>query len=210
MTRSQEIITDLERLGAKPEIIGYITALQTCGYITYPAGSEDLQRPDTEMPRAEQKERVPRNRTSKAALAITALFVPEGITQRAIVTATGFPAQKVKATLAAMEKSRTAYQKNSRWYGGTAPGKAVKRKARAGKSTGAISLSEASLRAVEAAREEGASPSGILEYLSREFGMTVRPNHLGIALQRLRRANRLETRNDRWYTPNVEELRRAS
>jgi hypothetical protein len=32
-------------------------------------------------------------------------------------------------------------------------------------------------------------------------GMTVRPNHLGIALQRHRRAGRLENRDQRWYLP---------
>jgi hypothetical protein len=33
------------------------------------------------------------------------------------------------------------------------------------------------------------------------FGMTVRPNHLGIALQRHRRAGRLENRDQRWCLP---------
>jgi hypothetical protein len=31
--------------------------------------------------------------------------------------------------------------------------------------------------------------------------MTVRPNHLGIALQRHRRGGRLENRDQRWYLP---------
>jgi hypothetical protein len=31
--------------------------------------------------------------------------------------------------------------------------------------------------------------------------MTVRPNHLGIALQRHRRAGRLENRDQRWCLP---------
>jgi len=44
-------------------------------------------------------------------------------------------------------------------------------------------------------------------YLSREFGMSVRPNHLGIALQRHRRAGRLENRDQRWYTPQSGERR---
>ncbi len=210
MTRSQEIITDLERLGATPKVIGYITALQTVCQITYPAGSADLPTPDTKMPKAEQKDRAPRNRTTKAAQAISALLVPEGLPVRAIVKATGFPAKTVIATLTAMDKSRSAYSKNSRWFPGPAPAKAAKRKARVAKSTGEISLSDATLRAVGAAGEDGANLSGILDYLSREFGMTVRPNHLGIALQRHRRATRLETRNDRWYSPNVAELRRAS
>ena len=65
----------------------------------------------------------------------------------------------------------------------------------------AVSLSDATLRAVQA-HGEGATPSEVLSYLAREFGMTVRPNHLGIALQRHRRAGRLETRDSRWFMPH--------
>jgi hypothetical protein len=64
----------------------------------------------------------------------------------------------------------------------------------------AVSLSDATLRAVQA-YGEGATSSEVLSYLAREFGMTVRPNHLGIALQRHRRAGRLETRDSRWFLP---------
>jgi hypothetical protein len=47
----------------------------------------------------------------------------------------------------------------------------------------------------------GAFPT--LETLFRfGFPMTVRPNHLGIALQRHRRAGRLENRDQRWYLPS--------
>jgi hypothetical protein len=64
----------------------------------------------------------------------------------------------------------------------------------------AISLSDATLRAVQA-HPEGATANEVMGYLSREFGMTVRPNHLGIALQRHRRAGRLESRDSRWFLP---------
>ena len=64
----------------------------------------------------------------------------------------------------------------------------------------AISLSDATLRAVQA-YADGATANEVLGYLSREFGMAVRPNHLGIALQRHRRAGRLETRDSRWFMP---------
>jgi hypothetical protein len=63
-----------------------------------------------------------------------------------------------------------------------------------------VSLSDATLRAVQA-YGDGATPSEVLSYLAREFSMTVRPNHLGIALQRHRRAGRLETRDSRWFLP---------
>jgi hypothetical protein len=46
-----------------------------------------------------------------------------------------------------------------------------------------------------------ATASEVLNYLSRQFGMTVRPNHLGMALQRHRRAGQLENRDQRWYLP---------
>jgi hypothetical protein len=60
------------------------------------------------------------------------------------------------------------------------------------------SLGDATLKAVKA-HAKGASTDQLREYLSRKFGLTVRPNHLGSALQRHRRAGRLETRNQRWY-----------
>lgn len=64
------------------------------------------------------------------------------------------------------------------------------------------SLSDAILRAVQA-YGEGATAQEVLNYLSREFGMTVRANHLGIALQRHRRSGRLENRDQRWYSPSA-------
>jgi hypothetical protein len=57
------------------------------------------------------------------------------------------------------------------------------------------------LKAVQA-HSEGATPAELLNYLSREFGMTVRPNHLGAALQRHRRTGQLENRDQRWYLPS--------
>lgn len=69
------------------------------------------------------------------------------------------------------------------------------------KASGAVptvSLSDATLRAVQA-HGEGATPKEVLSYLTREFGMTVRPNHLGIALQGHRRARRLVNHDQRWF-----------
>jgi hypothetical protein len=76
------------------------------------------------------------------------------------------------------------------------PAAGAERKAR-GKALG-MSLSDATLKAVQA-HGDGATASEVLNYLSREFRMTVRPNHLGMALQRHRRAGQLENRNQRWY-----------
>jgi hypothetical protein len=77
---------------------------------------------------------------------------------------------------------------------------AAERRARSAQSTQGLSLSDATLKAVEA-YSEGATAAEVLTYLSRELGMTVRPNHLGIALQRHRRAGRLESRDSRWHLP---------
>jgi len=82
----------------------------------------------------------------------------------------------------------------------TAPAAGGQRRARGAKPASSVSLSDAALQAVKA-HSEGATASEILSHLSREFGMTVRPNHLGIALQRHRRAGRLENRDQRWYLP---------
>ena len=83
----------------------------------------------------------------------------------------------------------------------SAPAPAAPRgRAAAAQPAQAVSLSDATLRAVQA-YGEGATPNEVLSYLAREFGMTVRPNHLGIALQRHRRAGRLETRDSRWFMP---------
>lgn len=82
-----------------------------------------------------------------------------------------------------------------------APTAPTQRRARAGQQAPSVSLSDGTLRAVQA-HAEGATANEILNYLSREFGMTVRPNHLGIALQRHRRAGRLENRDQRWFLPH--------
>jgi|SRR6516165_2829861 len=64
----------------------------------------------------------------------------------------------------------------------------------------ASSLGEATLKAVQA-HAKGVSADEVLKYLSRKFGLAVRPNHLGSAVQRHRRAGRLENRDQCWYAP---------
>jgi len=60
------------------------------------------------------------------------------------------------------------------------------------------SLGDATLRAVEA-HGNGISAKAIRDYLARELGLSMRPNHLGMALQRHRRAGRLDERNSQWW-----------
>src|SRR5437763_7745454 len=73
--------------------------------------------------------------------------------------------------------------------------------ARASRQMGTVAVRDAVLKAVEA-RAQGALASEILAYISQEFSLKVRPNHLGMALQRHRRAGRLELRDQRWYLPS--------
>jgi len=82
-----------------------------------------------------------------------------------------------------------------------APAPSGQRRARGAPPAASVSLSDATLQAVQA-HPEGATANEILNHLSRQFGMTVRPNHLGIALQRHRRAGRLDNRDQRWYLPH--------
>lgn len=82
----------------------------------------------------------------------------------------------------------------------TATAAGVEPRARGAKQAPRSSLGEATLKAVRA-HAKGASADEVLKYLSRKFGLTVRPNHLGSALQSHRRAGRLENRDQRWYLP---------
>jgi hypothetical protein len=82
----------------------------------------------------------------------------------------------------------------------TARAAGAEQKARVGQQARSPSLGEATLKAVQA-HAKGASAEEVLKYLSRKFGLTVRPNHLGSALQHHRRAGRLENRDQRWYVP---------
>jgi HEAT repeat protein len=71
------------------------------------------------------------------------------------------------------------------------------------------SLTDAVLTAVKE-HPEGATANEILSYLSRVFGMTVKPNHVGISLQRHRRAGRLENRDQKWYLPQEAQRLRSN
>jgi hypothetical protein len=62
----------------------------------------------------------------------------------------------------------------------TAPAAGGQRRARRSQQAPTMSMSDGILKAVQA-HGDGATANVVLDYLSREFGMTVRPNHLGIA-----------------------------
>src|SRR5262252_6419326 len=75
-----------------------------------------------------------------------------------------------------------------------------KRRARGSQQAPSVPLRDAALKAVQA-HANGASANELLNYLSREFGLRVPPNHLGSTLHGHRRAGRLEYRDQRWYLP---------
>ena len=75
-----------------------------------------------------------------------------------------------------------------------------KRRARGGQKGPTIPLRDAALKAVQA-HTNGVSANELLNYLSREFGLTVRANQLGSTLHGHRRSGRLEYRDQRWYAP---------
>jgi len=99
-------------------------------------------------------------------------------------------------------KEAVSGKRRSGRAGGNASKTEEKRKARNGRQAPRVSLGDAALKAVEA-HAKGVSANEVLDYLSRKFGLTVRPNHLGMALQRHRRAGRLEHRDQRWYLPRL-------
>jgi hypothetical protein len=61
----------------------------------------------------------------------------------------------------------------------------------------ALPLGDATLRAVGALGND-VSAEQIRVYLGKQFGMQVRPNHLGMALQRHRRGGRLSEHDGSW------------
>jgi hypothetical protein len=66
----------------------------------------------------------------------------------------------------------------------------------------ALPLGDATLRAVGALGND-VSAEQIRVYLGKEFGIQVRPNHLGMALQRHRRGGRLSEHDGSWSMPEA-------
>src|SRR6266851_5399580 len=81
---------------------------------------------------------------------------------------------------------------------GESPGVSARRQRTARPEAQAVPLGEATLRAVQA-HSGGVSADAVRDYIAKQFGLTVRPNHLGMALQRHRRAGLLEIRDSRWH-----------
>lgn len=143
-----------------------------------------------------------------------------GLTIPEIADATGYTEERVTTRAAVMKERGEIYENNGRYIAGAKPAArrgrppnadaasntnsaeqqrkvAQSRKAAKTKTPGEISVADATLKAV-ISMPEGANAAQILNRLKEEYGMTVRPNHLGIALQRHRRAGRIMDNNGKW------------
>ncbi len=170
----------------------------------------------------EKKTRAPRgpNKATQSIIAcITADTTGKGLTPTMIATATSLAKDVVAKRLASLEKSKQVSQKNGRWIAGTGAPLVVARrqatvtsinvgarKTRIRKTTpttksGAISLAAAVLQAVNALGPE-AQPAAVMTYLKTNFGMSPRPNHLGISLNRHVTAKRLTKRGNLYSMPS--------
>ena len=119
-------------------------------------------------------------------------------------TGQGYNARVEKVLRDALKRGELNSRRTAPSPAAVMPERISERRAQFGGRATTVSLSDATLRAVQA-HGEGATPSEVLSYLTREFGMTVRPNRLGIALVRHRRAGRLENRDERWYPTSAKE-----
>src|ERR1700687_3692827 len=99
------------------------------------------------------------------------------------------PARRGRRAAAAETKTKPA---------GAAAPRRGRRGRRAAQKSAQVSLGDATLRAVET-HGHGASAAEVRQFLADQLGMKVRPNHLGMALQRHRRAGRLEQRDLLWF-----------
>ena len=97
-------------------------------------------------------------------------------------------------------RGRRAAAAKAQADGAAAAPRRGRRGRRAAPKTAQVSLGDATLRAV-AAHGHGASAEDVRKFLADQLGMQVRPNHLGMALQRHRRAGRLDQRDLLWYPP---------
>ena len=112
-------------------------------------------------------------------------------------------AERVLSRFTATKAVTSGRGRRARGADATEPTAAPARRRRPGGGRGKakakprMGLGDATLRTVDALGND-VSAEQIREHLAREFGMQVRPNHLGMALQRHRRAGRLSERDARW------------
>ena len=112
----------------------------------------------------------------------------------------GSPGRRAEAVEAAKpalsRRGRRARQADATEWA-PAPRRGAGRGGRRTRQKRALGLGDATLQAVQALGNNAAAQQ-IRDYLAEHFGLRVRPNHLGMALQRHRRAGRLQEDDGRW------------
>jgi hypothetical protein len=108
-------------------------------------------------------------------------------------------AERVLSRMAPAAPSRRGRRARLAETTATAPGRGsgAGRVGRRVRQKPGVALGDATLQAV-GVLGNNASAEQIREYLAEHFGMQVRPNHLGMALQRHRRTGRLQEQEGRW------------
>jgi len=114
----------------------------------------------------------------------------------------GRVAEEAEAARAGRSRRGRRAQQAETSAGAPAPRQGTGRGGRRARQKAEVSLGEATLQAIEALANN-VTAEQIREYLDRDFGMQVRPNHLGMALQRHRRAGRLQEDDGRWSVPPI-------
>ena len=94
-------------------------------------------------------------------------------------------------------RQKRAQPKNANGSASAPPSRRGRAPGRKAAPRAAPPLGEATLRAVGALGSE-VSAEQVREYLGKQFGMRVQPNHLGRALQRHRVSGRLSESDGRW------------
>jgi hypothetical protein len=203
-----------------PALTAYFTALGVVGYRLVPPGtpvpstiklSVDSIRPDTPVRTS--------RRSTRAENAIIAVLGTEtsGMTTAALTkkipTVKG---EQFEPSLAALKEAGKIYSRGARWFIGagpvtepavktepvttTEPAKTAPRtRSRAGTGNG-DSLADALLEAA-GNLPPGSENKAYVDYLATKKGMTVRPNHAGIGLERHVRANRLVKQGQGYTLP---------
>jgi len=203
------------RLRQFPTVDDAICYIQGCvdtGGISFMSGQlidigPSLNEPQQKVPSAPKSPRASNLTLQKILTAISAAGT-QGVTTTSLVSTTGLTKSTIVKALSSRAGKTQAITQSRRWYATgvqpTTAAPASQVRGQAAKSSGATgsSTSNAVLQAVQNI-PNGATNAQVSDYLSKTLGMNVRANHVGIALQRHRRASRLQQRSGKWYMPDA-------
>jgi hypothetical protein len=153
--------------------------------------------------------------TTRQKILAAIMAASTGVDIAGLAAVTGLPDAQIAATTATLRKQDKIYLKDGLYFIGSKPTRTrgrppkvaaastngARKPSAAPKSaaSGAISLANAVLQAVNA--NPGSNPAQIMTHLKTIYPKPVRPNHLGTALARHRRAGRLVENPKKIYYP---------